>query len=137
MGRHRRERLSRPPRSTAPAPLRPIREGRSSRWGTRVTAGQTIHRRRSAIRAGGPTLGHDGVGDRRRGASSPRIRSARWRRRCVLAGPAVARSVSILPSNLGPWKSGGLVYRSRGDHSISAGGSLAGLSVSGGPIGLR
>jgi hypothetical protein len=46
-------------------------------------------------RAGGAALGHGG-GDL--GVSSLRINSARWRRRCVLAGPAVARSASISES---------------------------------------
>jgi hypothetical protein len=58
----------------------------------------TLPPRRSATRAGGPALRHDGVGDRRRGVSSPRINSARWRRRRVSAGPAVARSASMLSS---------------------------------------
>jgi hypothetical protein len=66
--------------------------------GTRVTAaGQTIHHRRSVTRAGGPGLGHDRVGDPL-GVSSPRINSARWLRRRVSAGPAVARSASIFSS---------------------------------------
>ena len=58
----------------------------------------TLPPRRSATQAGGPALGHDRVGDRRRGVSSPRINSARWRRRRVLAGPAVASSTSIFSS---------------------------------------
>jgi hypothetical protein len=82
--------------------------------GTRVTAaGQTIHHRRSATRAGGPALGHDGGGDRRRGASSPRINSARWRRRRVSAGPAVASLTSILSSIRGSATASGRRGRSR------------------------
>jgi hypothetical protein len=65
-------------------------------------ADATRHRRRpdrpherSATRAGDPALGYDGVGDRPRGVSSSRINSARWWRRRVSAGSAVARSTSI------------------------------------------
>ena len=59
--------------------------------GVRATAaGPDRPHRRSATRAGGPALGHDGLGDPL-GPSSPRISSARWRRRRVSAGPAVTK----------------------------------------------
>jgi hypothetical protein len=75
----------RPPRSTAPAPIRE-RSGGGGRGervdGVRATAaGQTAPPRRSAARAGGPVLGH-GFSERPSGASGPRINCpARWRRR--------------------------------------------------------
>jgi hypothetical protein len=77
--------------------------------------------RRSATRAGGPGLGHGGVGDRHWGASSSRINSARWRRRRVSAGPAVARSASILSSIRGSATASGRRGRDNADaeaHSI-------------------
>jgi len=56
---------------------------------------RTPRHRRSAIRTGGPALGHDGIGDRPGGVSSSRISSARSRRRRVSAGPALASAASI------------------------------------------
>jgi hypothetical protein len=74
---------------------------------------RSLHSRRRATRAGGSALRHDGVGDRRRGASSPRINSARWWRRGASAGPAVGSAASICASIRGSATARGRSGRSR------------------------
>jgi hypothetical protein len=70
-------RISRPPRSTAPAPLPGVGKDRDSTLAHPPTTDSTCLRGRSAIRAGGPAVSHGGVGDRPGGESSSRINPAR------------------------------------------------------------
>jgi hypothetical protein len=72
----------------------------------------------------GPVWVHGRMRDRRRGVSSSRISSARWRRRRVSVGPAVASEASIFSSIRGSATVRGKSGRSRYGEFFNFGSSV-------------
>jgi hypothetical protein len=105
-----RERLTQPKRANWSGVLRltgrfKVRGAGERGWAqqtrplSRTRPAHTAPVRETAIRAGGPGLAHEGIGDCPSGASRSRINCARWRRRWASAGPAVVSSTATPSSN--------------------------------------